>query len=60
MARKRRFLYAPWCACGICVFDEIAQEVGISRFYAGIHYRISITTGITLGKKSMTRRPIYN
>lgn len=32
-------------------FAKIAEEAGLSRFYAGIHYMPSITIGLTQGKK---------
>lgn len=30
--------------------DAMADEIGLSRLYAGIHYRFDITTGLQIGK----------
>ena len=30
--------------------DGMAQEIGLSRMYAGIHYRFDVETGLALGK----------
>ena len=32
-------------------FDELTQEIGTSRVYAGIHYRISCERAALQGKK---------
>jgi hypothetical protein len=32
-------------------FSKVAEEVAISRVYAGIHYKIAVDAGLDLGKK---------
>ncbi len=45
------YVYLGFAARSYSSFNAIAEEAGISRLYAGIHYQQSIDEGLSLGKK---------